>query len=339
MITIHDEVYGIVPLDEPVLEAVLATPAMQRLRGVSQSGVSGLLGIAPNFSRFEHSVGAMLLLRHLGAPLKEQIAGLLHDISHTAFSHVADFVYSDHAISYHERMWHPIVEQSTLPDVLARYGYRWQEMEAESGEFGLLERSAPLLCADRVDYFLRTVVPAGLGTPEQVRWALAYLTPHEGQIVVTDQEAARWMADTYLQMDAAMWSSPREVALYWVLASAMRHAVEGGHLREADWYQTDRALWKQLHRIRDPKIRKLLSYVRADTVVILNHSEHDFVTVTKVRSIDPPVLQAGGIQPLSTLDPAFAERRAAHIAARSAPMSIWVTRPEKPTRSRKQQVA
>ncbi|MBA3532516.1 MAG: HD domain-containing protein [Ardenticatenales bacterium] len=327
MRSIHDVIYGPQSIDEPVLEAVLATAAMQRLCHVSQAGVSGLLGISPDFSRYEHSAGVMLLLRRLGASLKEQLAGLLHDISHTAFSHVADFVYSDHEISYHEKMWPEVVRRSDIPAILEAHGFSWEELAAESGEFLLLEQPAPLLCADRVDYFLRTLFPAGLGTQEEIAWLLAHLTTHEGIIVVEDLEAARWMAERYIRMDETMWSSPREVALYWVLAHTMRRAVEEGYLREEDWYQTDRALWKQLHHIPEPKIRKLLSYVQADTIIIPNHEKPDFVTRTKVRTIDPPVLQGGSRFALSTLDPTFAARRAAHIKARSQPMSLWVTRP------------
>ncbi|MDQ4078501.1 MAG: HD domain-containing protein [Chloroflexota bacterium] len=328
MITIHDNIYGIVTLDEPVLEAVIASEAVQRLRHVSQSGISGLLGISPDFSRYEHSLGVMLLLRRLGATLNEQIAGLLHDISHTAFSHVADFVYAEHDVSYHERMWHEVVQRSTIPATLERFGYSWQKMEAESGEFTLLEQPQPLLCADRVDYFLRTVVPAELGTREQVQWVLSRLTTHDGLIVVNDLEVARWMGETYIQMDEEMWSSPREVALYWVLAHAMRHAVEAGYIREEDWYRTDRELWKQLHRVRDPKVRKLLSYIKPDTIVIHGDELYDFVTSTKVRAIDPPVLIGGKLHLLSELEPTFAERRDTHIAERSRPMALWVTRPK-----------
>ena len=43
---------------------------------------------------FEHSLGVYLLLRRLGADRREQVAGLLHDISHTAFSHAVDFLIS-----------------------------------------------------------------------------------------------------------------------------------------------------------------------------------------------------------------------------------------------------
>lgn len=51
----------------------------------------------------------MLLLRKLGASLNEQIAGLLHDASHTAFSHTADWVLGhketeDYQDIHHERI-------------------------------------------------------------------------------------------------------------------------------------------------------------------------------------------------------------------------------------------
>ena len=328
MIEIHDEVYGDVHLDEPVLEALLGTRALCRLQHVAQSGVSALLGIAPDFSRYDHSVGVMLLLRHLGAPLPEQIAGLMHDISHTAFSHVADFVYSDRTISYHEHKWAEVVADSAIPGILAHFGYDWKTMEVDSERFPLLEQPSPRLCADRVDYFLRTVVPSGLGTQEEVAWALDHLTTHGGRMVVTDLDVARWMAETYLQMDETMWTAPREVALYWLLASAMQRAVSLDLLQEEDWYRTDRELWELLHQLDEARVQKLLSYVSAGTVVHTDHPEHDFVAVTKVRTLDPMVSLNGVSRPLSVLDPAFAERRAAHIAGHREPLRIWVTQPE-----------
>ena len=37
----------------------------------------------------------MLLIKKLGGSVEEQIAGLLHDVSHTAFSHVIDYVFDN----------------------------------------------------------------------------------------------------------------------------------------------------------------------------------------------------------------------------------------------------
>lgn len=82
----QDDVYGTILIEEPVLLDLLESAALRRLRGVLQHGISALIGITQPVTRFEHSVGAMLLVRRLGGKLPEQIAALLHDVSHTAFT-------------------------------------------------------------------------------------------------------------------------------------------------------------------------------------------------------------------------------------------------------------
>lgn len=83
-VIIDDQLYGRHTITEPVLVELLRSPALARLAGVNQHGISGLLNITPRVTRFEHSVGALLLVRIVGARTDEQVAALLHDISHTA---------------------------------------------------------------------------------------------------------------------------------------------------------------------------------------------------------------------------------------------------------------
>ena len=106
---IKDIVYGDVEIDEPVLIELINSDALQRLKHINQAGASKYIMPKP-VTRFEHCVGAMILLKRLGASLEEQIAGLLHDVPHTAFSHVIDFVfktckldYLDKNHNYHEK--------------------------------------------------------------------------------------------------------------------------------------------------------------------------------------------------------------------------------------------
>src|SRR4051812_29346399 len=99
----EDSVYGAVEIDEPVLLALLHSNAVQRLEQLMQHGVTALLGVTPSTTRLEHSIGVMLLVRRLGGSLQEQIAALLHDVSHTVFGHVIDYVFNDHlGQRYHE---------------------------------------------------------------------------------------------------------------------------------------------------------------------------------------------------------------------------------------------
>jgi uncharacterized protein len=225
----QDAVYGAVTIDEPLLLDLLASEAMQRLRGVLQHGVTALIGITRPVTRFDHSAGAMLLVRRLGGSLEEQAAALLHDVSHTAFSHVVDYVFANHdAQSYHDDHKQRFVAQTDLPELLERYGYHWRDLLDEHA-FALLEQPAPRLCADRLDYFLRDSLDLKLATPAAVSRALDCLAVHEGRIICIDLHCARWLAETYLAADEASWANFREVGLYELAAQAIRRALELGY--------------------------------------------------------------------------------------------------------------
>jgi HD superfamily phosphohydrolase len=90
---IDEMFYGLFELDEPLLLDLIQSDPVQRLKGVYMGGVTSLLGVGTTSTRYEHSVGAMLLVRLLGASVEEQAAALLHDVSHTALSHVIDYVF------------------------------------------------------------------------------------------------------------------------------------------------------------------------------------------------------------------------------------------------------
>lgn len=88
---ISDVLYGEFEVDQ-VVEELILSKSVQRLKGIHQTGASYLVNKEWNVTRFDHSVGVMLLVKKLGGSVEEQIAGLLHDVSHTAFSHVVDYV-------------------------------------------------------------------------------------------------------------------------------------------------------------------------------------------------------------------------------------------------------
>jgi hypothetical protein len=207
-----DPVYGQTEISEPILLDLIGTRAIQRLHGVLQHGVSALVGVTVPTSRFEHSVGVMLLVRQLGGSLEEQIAALLHDVSHTAFSHVIDYVFDGHDTQgYHEEKKVEYVAGTDIPDTLTLHGYNWQDFMDEEA-FTLLEQPSPHLCADRLDYFLRDSRDLGLAADAEVAVALEHLRAHEGRIVSTDLDSGlifgRWDYTNWPRVpSAAGWKS------------------------------------------------------------------------------------------------------------------------------------
>ncbi|MEI2609752.1 MAG: HD domain-containing protein [Candidatus Promineifilaceae bacterium] len=322
-----DAVYSQVQIDEPVLVALLNSQAMQRLKGVLQHGISGLIGITSPTTRFEHSLGAMVLVGRLGASLEEQIAALLHDVSHTAFSHVIDYVFDGHDDqSYHDREKERYLAETDVPGILAEFGYDWHTILHEE-DFPLLEQPSPRLCADRVDYFLRDAQDLGVATAAEVAWALSHLVVGEGRMAVDDVAAASWLAYTFIKADDASWSNFREVGIYELTAQAIKRGLAVGAIGEADIWGTDAAAWHKLQQHPDPTLQSLLRLVNKETQFAWDEANPTFIISTKIRTIDPDVVADDGrLRPLSHLDPTFAQHRANYLARKQGKWPMKVVR-------------
>ena len=60
---ISDVLYGEFEVD-PVVEELIVSKSVQRLKGIHQTGASYLINEEWNVTRFDHSVGVMLLIRN-----------------------------------------------------------------------------------------------------------------------------------------------------------------------------------------------------------------------------------------------------------------------------------
>ncbi len=321
----NDIIYGQVTIDEPVLLALLETDAMQRLKGVLQHGISGLIGVTVPTTRLEHSLGVMILVQRLGASLEEQIAALLHDVSHTAFSHVIDYVFDDHENqSYHDTKKEGFVAQTEIPAALAKFGYDWRDFLDEEN-FPLLEQPSPRLCADRLDYFLRDSIPLGLATKAEVRFALNSLVVAKGRIAVTNLRAAQWLGYTFIAADDASWSNFDEVGLYELTARAIRTGFCVGAITQADLWGTDEPMWAKLHSHPDPGLQEQLALIKPETRFVWDEENPTFRVNTKLRAIDPDVVVEWKLRPLSTLDADFAQHRREYLGRKGG---VWPMRVE-----------
>ncbi|MCH8317407.1 MAG: hypothetical protein IIA88_02745 [Bacteroidetes bacterium] len=62
---IIDRIYGEEEITEPILIELIESPALQRLKNISQLGMPQEYNYKKVFSRYEHSVGVLILLRRL----------------------------------------------------------------------------------------------------------------------------------------------------------------------------------------------------------------------------------------------------------------------------------
>ncbi len=237
---IRDCIYGESEVDG-VLERLINSAPVQRLKGVHQAGAAYLVEETWDVSRFEHSIGVMLLIRKLGGSVEEQIAGLLHDVSHTAFSHVVDTVFDNRAEDYHEQIFDSVVRHSEIPDILETYGYCCEDLLDDS-RWTLLERPSPELCADRVDYTLRDMYRYGKITKEEVERFLEELVVVDGSMYVSSVDAGEWFVETYYKEVIDFFLDPLNIYSYDRLAEVLKLAMGEGILTTDDFLLEDEAM-------------------------------------------------------------------------------------------------
>jgi HD superfamily phosphohydrolase len=100
---INDPIYGFITIPTTLIFDIIEHPYFQRLRRISQMGLSYLVYPGANHTRFHHALGAMFLMQKALNVLKSKgvsinkeeeeavlIAILLHDIGHGPFSHALE---------------------------------------------------------------------------------------------------------------------------------------------------------------------------------------------------------------------------------------------------------
>ncbi len=254
-----DRVYGEVSIADPALLELIATPTFQRLRGVRQAGPSALAFAFKDVTRYEHSLGVHVLLGRLGANLQEQVAGLVHDISHTAFSHAVDFLVTSDEQDHHESLKPRMLDRPDIAAALAHLGFQPQDFYNDE-IYPLLERPLPLLCADRLDYFLRDGLACRVITPREVDRILHHLAVVQSTIVFDSLAVAREAAALFAVMNRDWWASLTEAFIYNEFADALREGFRLGILKDHDLLTDDAEVLAKLDAASSPLItRKLAS--------------------------------------------------------------------------------
>lgn len=295
-----DSIYGEFIIDG-VLEELIHSPPVQRLKDVYQGGASYWVNEKWDVTRYEHSVGVMLLVRKLGGSLEEQIAGLLHDVSHTAFSHVIDYALDHKNEDYHETIYHQIITESEIPHILCKHGLDYKPILLDHSSWSLLEQPAPELCADRIDYTLRDMYRYGNIAKEEADRFLSRLLIRDGKIYVKDIRAAEWFVRTYYEEVIDFFMHPLNIYGYDALAKTLKIALDRKIMTLNTLLGTDEEVMALLRASSDIEVADLLGRIHRNVIVKENKVEYHLHRKTKTRLIDPSVPLDGRLIPSSEL--------------------------------------
>ena len=94
--------YDNIKIKNKTIKQIFNSDAFKRLDGIKQNGYTGIrLNI--DYSRKTHSIHVAFLTAYFGGTTEDIIHALLHDIFHTNFSHVVDYLGENPSESFHEK--------------------------------------------------------------------------------------------------------------------------------------------------------------------------------------------------------------------------------------------
>lgn len=193
--TFNDPIYGFITVEDPLIFKIIEHPYFQRLRRITQLGLTNLVYGGANHSRFQHVMGAMNLMKQAIATLRikgfeitdeeeraSKLAILMHDIGHGPFSHALEntIVRGVHHEAISLKIMHLLNDEFNGELTLAIQIY-----EGTYPVKFLHQLVSSQLDTDRLDYLKRdsffTGVSEGVISSERI---IKMLTVHEGELAV-----------------------------------------------------------------------------------------------------------------------------------------------------------
>ncbi len=304
---VEDRAYGRITINEPIIIELIKSSLMQRLQGINQSGGPVFLEPQRDITRFEHSIGVWYLLKRFGASLEEQIAGLLHDTPHTAFSHVVDFVFPNDDHIFHERFTERIILSSKVPEILRKRGIKIEKILGKEA-YHLLDADLPDLSADRIDYFLRDTRPDKLFPDSLIGQFLDGIFVKDSKFYFKDKSLASLYAILFMNAGRLLWLDPNSHGSFFLLAGAIKRAMETGRLSEDDLFKTDQEVFESLKKINDVEVKKYMERLSPLTrFLYASKPDSEFFGPNKPRIVDPWVEESGRLIRVSSLVPRLRE--------------------------------
>ncbi len=237
---------------------IMDTWEFQRLRSIRQLGFSHLVYPSANGTRFEHSIGTMKITKDIAAmadPAGDEelaLAGLMHDIGHTPFSHQTEHVFMQHLGKTHEQLGYDIIRGSRIRDIAEECGISLKKI---LGYFNGVGRGAIItgpLGSDRLDYLIRdayhTGVASGVADYTRIKNKLAF-SKGKPAIYRDGTDGAESMLVARYYMFSAVYFHHASVIADGMFSKALSNSIEAGELdaKEASAF-TDGQLVEELSK-------------------------------------------------------------------------------------------
>ena len=292
MFKINDELYGEYYVDDVIYE-IINTKIFKRLKNIYQSGGGYLVNDLWNVNRHEHSIGTMILSLKFNGNIEEQIKALLHDISHTAFSHVIDYVLKNENEDYHEKIQEDFLNDEELLSILEKYNLNIKRIMSKNYSF--LDDELPKLSFDRIDYTLRDLFRQKRISLKEIREIVNHLTIYQNKLCFNSLEIGKWFQKLYFQEVVEYFQDPLNMYINTMLCNLLTSALNEEIIQLQDFNFTDEYIIKKINSSSKKKeLEDIINKKKFDEFLLLKEK-----IKVKKRYIDPYILVNNEIKRIS----------------------------------------
>lgn len=305
-------IFGNVEENNPATLELLNHKCMQRLKGIDQSGPNPYFDAKfPKFSRYDHSLGVYALLKKYNVSTNEQIAGMLHDVSHTVFSHLADYIFQAqemHTESYQDKIHNWFLDKVGIAQILQKYSMRIIDISPKNPKYTALEQELPDMNADRIEYNLHTASVFSDLDSKDIADILASLQYNEHKWYFIDILQAKKFAKLSTYYTRNFWGSSNNAAMYLIMGATLKYAMQQKILSKEDLqFGVDIDIVDKMQASLDPV---LCEFIRIASnidkhYIVTERNDFDAYFAIKMRGIDPLVMQDSHLVRLSTISRDF----------------------------------
>lgn len=310
---IETKIWGKLKIEEPVIIELIESDALQRLKGIDQCGYGKTFHPNCIHTRFEHSLGCFLLLRKFNASIKEQISGLIHDVSHSAFSHCIDYVLSSgggEKQNHQDNIFKDFASKTDIPRILKKHGFD-ADYILEEKNFPLQESELPDLCADRIDYSLLSSVYYKEISSDKACEIINNLSVVNKKWVFRNLQSAREFSQLFSKLNNIYYSGFESAVVFHAVGDYLKHALQKKYINEEDLYKTDDYVLDKIniHLKSDSELFRLWEKMNNKNFSKKGSPvNYDARIFCKSRAVDPFFQDKDDIKRLSNIDKAWSEK-------------------------------
>lgn len=305
-----DPIYDEIEIDEIAILEIFNSNFFQRLKDIKQGGYNYenlFFGrTLQQGNRFEHSVGCYILVKKFGAKLEERIAALIHDVSHTVFSHCVDYALSDlpEKQDFQDNAFLKYVAKTDIPNILKKYNLDLDYILNEDN-FSLQENKLPDICADRLDYSLRDFIRYVGKEKKLCKYFVENLIVHNGSFVFKNKESALSFAKCFMELNKTYYSGKETAVMFFTNSNYIKYALNKSFIEYDDLFLTESFVIDKINKNleNDSVLNNLWIQMNSDmSKFVFDENNYERKIVCKSRVIDPYFIDGDSLRRVSDID-------------------------------------